>query len=202
MKLNALMDNAGARPSKKRVGRGIGSGLGKTSGRGHKGQKARAGASGSATFEGGQTPIFKRLPMVGFKNPFSKEYATVNVLEIEKAIKNNKLDAKKVIDAESLKSAGLIRRVKDGVKILGVGTVVTAINVEVVKISETAKAAIEKAGGSVKLVTKQVVAKADKAEKTVKTEKAEKAPKAEKAVKAPAKKAVAKPAAKKAAAKK
>src|SRR5574344_1718881 len=110
MKLNAIMDNLSAKQEKKRLGRGIGSGKGKTAGRGHKGQRARSGAPRSGTFEGGQSPIFRRLPQIGFTNHFAKRYATVNLGDLQKFIDAGKLDAKKLIDVKLLKECGIIRR--------------------------------------------------------------------------------------------
>src|SRR5438874_11070262 len=118
MKLNELKDNKGARQGRVRVGRGIGSGLGKTAGRGQKGQKARSGVS-IAGFEGGQMPLHMRLPKRGFNNIFRKDYAEVNLWRIAQAIEAKKLDPKKPIDGEALIKAGVVRRIKDGVRLLG-----------------------------------------------------------------------------------
>ena len=150
MKLNALMDNFGARSNVKRVGRGIGSGLGKTSGRGHKGQKARAGSRKQATFQGGQMPILRRFPKFGFNNPFAKTYATINLGDIEKFIASGKIDAKKEITLESLMAAKLLNRANDGLKVLAKGEIKTAVNVVATKWSKAAEEAIVKAGGSIK----------------------------------------------------
>lgn len=151
MKLNELRDNPGARPEKKRVGRGIGSGLGKTSGRGVKGQKARSGVSIGA-FEGGQMPIYRRLPKRGFTNIFAKEVATVNVGMIQKFIDEKRLDTSKDINAEVLVQAGLLRSTKLPVKVLGKGELKAKINLHVNAFSESAKQLIEKAGGSLTVV--------------------------------------------------
>lgn len=150
MKLNALMDNYGARSDVKRVGRGMASGYGKTAGRGTKGQKARAGSRKQATFQGGQMPILRRFPKFGFNNPFHKEYATINLGDIEKFIASGKIDAKKEITMETLMAAKIINREMDGLKILAKGEIKSAINVVADKWSKAAEAAIVKAGGSIK----------------------------------------------------
>ena len=120
MKLNDLRDNPGARKSRVRVGRGIGSGLGKTAGRGQKGQTSRSGVSING-FEGGQMPLHMRLPKRGFNNPFAKDYAELNIGAIQKAVDAKKLDAKATLDQAALREAGLVRGGKDGVRILGKG---------------------------------------------------------------------------------
>ncbi|GBQ93383.1 50S ribosomal protein L15 [Acetobacter nitrogenifigens DSM 23921 = NBRC 105050] len=149
MNLNELRDNDGARYRKKRLGRGIGSGKGKTSGKGVKGQKAREGVSLNG-FEGGQLPLYRRMPKRGFKNIFRKEYAPVNLAAIEKAITDGKLDAGSV-NEEALRKAGLVGTGKyAGVRLLGVGELTRAVTIEVAGASATAIAAVEKAGGSVK----------------------------------------------------
>lgn len=150
MKLNALMDNFGARKDTKRVGRGMASGYGKTSGRGNKGQKARAGSRKQATFQGGQMPILRRFPKFGFNNPFHKEYATINLGDIEKFIASGKIDAKKEITLDSLMAAKIINRKMSGLKVLAKGEIKSAINVVADKWSKAAEAAIVKAGGSIK----------------------------------------------------
>ena len=150
MKLNALMDNKGARADVKRVGRGMASGYGKTAGRGTKGQKARAGSRKQATFQGGQMPILRRFPKFGFNNPFAKEYVTINLGEIEKFIATGRIDPKEVISIEYLLAQKIINRKKDGLKILGAGEIKSAVNVVAAKWSKTAEAAIVKAGGSIK----------------------------------------------------
>ncbi len=150
MKLNALMDNFGARKDTKRVGRGMASGYGKTAGRGNKGQKARAGSRKQATFQGGQMPILRRFPKFGFNNPFHKEYATINLGDIEKFIASGKIDAKKEITIDSLLAAKIINRKLDGLKVLAKGEIKSAINVVADKWSKAAEAAIVKAGGSIK----------------------------------------------------
>lgn len=148
MKLNELRDNPGAHKPAKRVGRGAGSGLGKTAGKGHKGQSARSGVAING-FEGGQMPIHRRLPKRGFKNPFRKEFAPVNVGSIQAAIDAGKLDAKKRIDIAALQAAGLVGRVRDGVRLLANGELKAKVKVDVSGASAAAIAAVEKAGGSV-----------------------------------------------------
>ena len=148
MKLNELRDNPGARLKFKRLGRGIGSGKGKTSGKGVKGQKAREGVSLNG-FEGGQLPIYRRLPKRGFHNMFRKEYAPVNVGAIEKAIEAGKLDAATPITEQSLEAAGLVRLAKvAGVRLLGMGEITRPITITVSGASATAAAAGQAAGGT------------------------------------------------------
>jgi large subunit ribosomal protein L15 len=152
MKLNELRDNPGARPKSKRLGRGIGSGKGKTSGRGVKGQKAREGVSLNG-FEGGQLPIYRRLPKRGFRNIFRKVFAPINLDSLEKAVESGKLDAGQTITEASLKAAGLIGTGKiDGVRLLARGEVTRALTISVSGASVAAVAAIEKAGGKVELI--------------------------------------------------
>ncbi len=150
MKLNALMDNYGARSNVKRVGRGIGTGMGKTSGRGNKGQKSRSGSRKQATFQGGQMPILRRFPKFGFNNPFAKTYTTINLGDIEKFIASGKIDAKSPITMESLLAAKVINRTNDGLKVLAKGEIKTAVNIVADKWSKSAEAAIVKAGGTIK----------------------------------------------------
>ncbi|MDH4990016.1 50S ribosomal protein L15 [Aquamicrobium lusatiense] len=150
MKLNELRDNEGATPSKKRVGRGIGSGLGKTGGRGVKGQKSRSGVAING-FEGGQMPLYRRLPKRGFKNIFAKSYSVVSLERIQTAIDAGKLDAKEVVTADVLVKAGVVRRVKDGVRILSGGELKAKVAFDVAGASKAAVEKIEKAGGSIKL---------------------------------------------------
>ena len=150
MKLNALMDNLGARQNASRVGRGIGSGSGKTSGRGHKGQKARSGSRKQATFQGGQMPILRRFPKFGFNNPFAKEYVTINLGDIEKFIASGKIDAKSPITMETLLAAKIINRKLSGLKVLAKGEIKTSVNIIADKWSKAAEEAIVKAGGSIK----------------------------------------------------
>ena len=148
MRLNEIRDNGGARRNRKRVGRGTGSGTGKTSGRGHKGQKSRSGVSING-FEGGQMPITRRLPKRGFTNIFRKRYDVVNVGLIQEAIDAKRLDAGKTIDAAALNAAGLVGKPRDGVRLLGHGEITAKVTVEVAGASAGALAAVEKAGGSV-----------------------------------------------------
>ena len=150
MKLNELRDNEGATHSRKRLGRGIGSGTGKTGGRGVKGQKARSGVAING-FEGGQMPLYRRLPKRGFNNISSKSFATVSLGRIQAAIDAKKLDAKETVDAAALVKAGVIRRVKDGVRVLSDGELKAKVSFDVAGASKAALEKIEKAGGSVKL---------------------------------------------------
>ena len=160
MKLNELRDNPGARKSRVRVGRGIGSGLGKTAGRGQKGQKSRSGVAVKG-FEGGQMPLHMRLPKRGFNNPFGKDFAEVNLGMVQKFIDEGKLDGKKLIDHEALKAAGLARGGKDGVRLLGKGELTTKVSFKVAGASKGAIEAVEKAGGKVEVI--EVVTAAEKA---------------------------------------
>jgi len=150
MKLNDLRDNEGATHSKKRLGRGIGSGSGKTGGRGVKGQKSRSGVAING-FEGGQMPLYRRLPKRGFNNIFAKSFAVVSLARIQAAIDAKKLDAKEAVTAEALVKAGVIRRVKDGVRVLSDGELKAKLAFDVAGASKAAIEKIEKAGGSVKL---------------------------------------------------
>ena len=151
MKLNEIADNAGSRKKRMRVGRGIGSGKGKQSGRGGKGQTARSGVRIKG-FEGGQMPLHRRLPKRGFWNPFSTDYNEVNLGRVQAAVDAGKLDAAKAVTIESLIAAGVISKPRDGVKILGNGELKAKLAFEVAAASKSAQAAIEKAGGSVKLL--------------------------------------------------
>ena len=151
MNLNDIRDNPGARKSRMRVGRGIGSGKGKTAGRGQKGQKSRSGVAVKG-FEGGQMPLHMRIPKRGFTNAmFKKDYAEVNLGMVQKAIDAGKLDANAVIDHAALKAAGLARGGKDGVRLLGKGELKGKASFRVAGISKGAREAVEKAGGSVEL---------------------------------------------------
>ena len=154
MKLNEIRDNNGARKSRMRVGRGIGSGKGKTAGRGQKGAKARSGVSVNG-FEGGQMPLHMRIPKRGFNNIFAKDYAEVNLGLVQKFIDAGKLDAKQVVDQAALQAAGLARGGKDGVRLLGKGEFTAKAKFAVNGVSAGAKAAVEKAGGSVELPAAQ-----------------------------------------------
>jgi len=160
MNLNELRDNPGARLKFKRLGRGIGSGKGKTSGKGVKGQKAREGVSLNG-FEGGQLPIYRRLPKRGFHNLFRKEYAPVNLGALDAAIEAGKIDGAQPITEATLFAAGLATNNKDGIRLLAEGKITRAITITVSGASATAKAAVEEAGGS---VTTTVVPKAAPAE--------------------------------------
>ncbi|MCA0401260.1 MAG: 50S ribosomal protein L15 [Proteobacteria bacterium] len=151
MKLTDLRDNEGATKNRMRVGRGIGSGKGKTGGRGVKGQKARTGVAIKG-FEGGQMPLHRRLPKRGFNNIGAKDLNEVNLGRIQEAIDAGKLDKKAAVTVESLVAAGICSRARDGVKILGVGELKAKLSFEVFRASKSAVAAIEKAGGSVKLL--------------------------------------------------
>ncbi len=150
MKLNEIKDNQGARKDRKRVARGIGSGSGKTAGRGQKGQKSRSGVAVRG-FEGGQMPLYRRLPKRGFKNPFAKVFAVVNLDTIQKAIDAGKLNAEDVSVA-SLQAAGIVSKALDGVRLLARGAVTSKVNVSVNSASKAAVAAVEKAGGKVNIV--------------------------------------------------
>jgi large subunit ribosomal protein L15 len=149
MKLNELSDNKGARKNRMRVGRGIGSGKGKTAGRGVKGQKARSGVTGIRQYEGGQMPLYMRLPKRGFNKPNREAFVEVNVGRLQAAVDAGKLDAGKTIDAAALTEAGVIRRPKNGIRLLGVGELKSKLTLVVAHASAGAKAAVEKAGGSV-----------------------------------------------------
>ncbi len=158
MKLNEISDNAGSRKGRMRIGRGIGSGKGKTGGRGGKGQTARTGVRIKG-FEGGQMPLHRRLPKRGFNNIFALKLNEVNLGRVQEAIEKGSLDAKDVVDAEALVRAGVLRRAKHGVRLLGKGEIKVALQFAVFGASKSAVAAVEKAGGSVKILAPQ---KADK----------------------------------------
>ncbi|MFI4934835.1 MAG: 50S ribosomal protein L15 [Caulobacterales bacterium] len=147
VKLNELSPRPGSTKNRMRVGRGPGSGKGKTAGRGVKGQKARSGVA-IAGFEGGQMPLHMRMPKRGFNNPFAKQLAEVNFWRLEQAIAAGKLDPKKPVDGEALVKAGVLRRVKDGVKLLGTGELKSKLKLTVYAASASARAAVEKAGGT------------------------------------------------------
>ena len=213
MRLNELSDNPGATKNRLRVGRGVGSGKGKTAGRGVKGQKSRSGVSING-FEGGQMPIYMRLPKRGFNKPNRKRWAELSIANVNRAIEAGKLDAKTNYDAAALVEAGVLRRSKDGVRLIGAGKLSKAVKLTVSGATPGAIKAVEAAKGSVTVLDEETVyrAKGEKADKSGKTSKADKktaAPKAEKPVakpkaekkappkKAPAKKAAAPKAAKK-----
>jgi large subunit ribosomal protein L15 len=151
MKLSDIADNAGSRKKRMRVGRGIGSGKGKQAGRGGKGQTARSGVRIKG-FEGGQMPLHRRLPKRGFHNIFRLEFAEINLDRIQDAIDAKVLDAKETINAESLVKSRVLRRSKDGVRLLGRGEIKVKLNIEVHGASKSAIAAVEKAGGTVKIL--------------------------------------------------
>jgi large subunit ribosomal protein L15 len=184
MRLNEISDRPGATQSKKRVGRGIGSGLGKTSGRGQKGQKSRSGVAVKG-FEGGQMPLHRRLPKRGFTNIFAKDVNEVNLGTVQAAIDTKKLDPKNPITVQALQDAGLIKRARDGVRLLGDGELKTKATFEVTGASSGAVKAVEAAGGSVTITPMpQRTAKGDCEGKPKKERKA--------AARSPAKKAAAK----------
>ena len=151
MKLSDIADNAGSRKKRMRVGRGIGSGKGKTAGRGGKGQTARSGVRIKG-FEGGQMPIHRRLPKRGFTNIFRVEFAEINLDRIQQAVDSKLIDVKETVNAESLVKSGALRRAKDGVRLLGRGELKARLTVEVHGASKSAIAAVEKAGGTVKIL--------------------------------------------------
>ncbi len=151
MKLNEVRNNPGAHKRKTKVGRGSSSGLGKTSGRGVKGAKARTGTKVYG-FEGGQMPLHMRIPKRGFNNIFANDFSEVNIGRLQKAVDEKRLDASAVITAEVLRKAGLIHKSRDGVRLLGKGEITAKLNLEVAGASAGAKAAVEKAGGSVRTV--------------------------------------------------
>lgn len=153
MKLNDLRDNPGARKKRMVVGRGIGSGKGKTSGRGVKGQKARTGVS-IRGFEGGQMPLHRRIPKRGFNNIFAKDYAELNLGRLQAAIESGKVDAKQPITSQSLMTSGVVAKAKDGVRILGKGELKAKVDLTVAGASKAAIEAIEKAGGKITLTAK------------------------------------------------
>ena len=149
MRLNELRDNSNSTKSRQRVGRGIGSGTGKTAGRGHKGQKSRSGGKVAVGFEGGQMPLYRRLPKRGFNNPFRKNYSIINLGDIQNALDKRKLDPQLTIDTETLLEAGLVKSSNDGVCLLGKGKIITKINIHVARASKSAITAVENVGGDV-----------------------------------------------------
>jgi large subunit ribosomal protein L15 len=151
MKLNEITDNPGAHKKRVRIGRGIGSGVGKTGGRGGKGQTARSGVRIKG-FEGGQMPLHRRLPKRGFNKPFGLKFNQVNLDRVQQAIDAKKLDIAAVVDAEALIKAGVLRRAKDGVRLLGMGELKSKVKFSVWGASKSAVAAVEKAGGSVTIL--------------------------------------------------
>lgn len=155
MKLNELRDNAGATKKRMRVGRGPGSGKGKTAGRGIKGQKSRSGVAISA-YEGGQMPLYMRLPKRGFNKPNRKKFAVVNLGIIQKFIDAKKLDAKSEITEDAMVAAGIVRRKLDGIRVLGKGTFSAKVKLAVTGASKSAVEAVEKAGGSLSVTSGSV----------------------------------------------
>lgn len=188
MNLNQIAENPGARKSRIRVGRGIGSGKGKTCGRGEKGQKSRTGVAIKG-FEGGQMPLYMRLPKRGFKNIFAKSLNEVNLDRLQQAVDAKKLDDKKPVTEQVLLEAGVIRRLRDGTRILGNGAIKAKLNLEVTGASKSAIAAVEKAGGKVTIVENKPAPKAEKATEKKASPKKAVAEKETPAKKAPAKKA-------------
>jgi large subunit ribosomal protein L15 len=151
MKLSDIADNAGSRKKRMRVGRGIGSGKGKQAGRGGKGQTARSGVRIKG-FEGGQMPLHRRLPKRGFNNIFKLDFAEINLDRLQEAIDAKLIDVKETVTAESLVKTGVLRRAKDGLRLLGRGELKAKLNIEVYGASKSAIAAVEKAGGTVKIL--------------------------------------------------
>ena len=154
MQLNQISDEAKAKKKRKRVGRGRSSGLGKTCGKGQKGQKSRSGVSLNG-FEGGQMPLFRRLPKRGFKNIFRKKYREINLGRIQREIDTKKIDVSKIINEDVLQRVGLIKTSQDGVRLLGKGELASKIKIEVVGASKAAVKAVEKLGGSVSILEKK-----------------------------------------------
>jgi large subunit ribosomal protein L15 len=153
MKLNQLSDNAGARKGRMRIGRGIGSGKGKTGGRGGKGQTARTGVHIKG-FEGGQMPLHMRMPKRGFNNIFRRDFAVVNLGQLQAAVDAGRIDAGQTITGDALQKAGVVRQVRDGIRVLGMGELKAALTIEAAGASKSAVAAVEKAGGRLLLPPK------------------------------------------------
>ncbi len=151
MKLNELSPKEGSTKTSRRIGRGIGSSKGKTGGRGVKGQKARSGVAVKG-FEGGQMPLYRRLPKVGFTSFGAKEYTTLSLAGLQAAIDNKKIDTKGQIDENALVKAKIVRRKKDGIRLLGTGELTSKVSLKISGATATAKAAVEKAGGSIELI--------------------------------------------------
>lgn len=170
MQLNQLRDKPGATGKRTRIGRGAGSGKGKTGGRGYKGQKSRSGVAVKG-FEGGQMPIYRRLPKRGFNALNSKEYSVINVGRLQKAVDAGRLDSKGAIDGAALEAAGLVRARRDGIRLLAAGEVTTKLTLTVDYASPAAVAAVEKAGGSVTLTAPQKVETSAKTGKPAKAKK-------------------------------
>jgi large subunit ribosomal protein L15 len=187
MRLNELKDNAGAHKTRVRIGRGIGSGMGKQGGRGGKGQTARSGVA-IGGFEGGQMPLHRRLPKRGFNKWRPEHYNEINTGALQKAVDEGRLKAGQTVDVAALVEAGILRRPKDGLRVLGHGDLTTKLAITANHASASAKAAVEKAGGSIKLIVKKVLeADVTKAKKTA----AKKAAKLGGTAKKPAKEATA-----------
>lgn len=163
MRLNDIRDNAGAKRTRVRIGRGIGSGVGKTGGRGGKGQTARAGVA-IGGFEGGQMPLHRRLPKRGFNKWRPKDFNEINVGALQKAVDDKRIDATKPIDVASLVAAGVLRRPKDGLRLLGSGELTAKLTLTVDHATASARAAVEKAGGAITLIERKVLA-ADEAKR-------------------------------------
>ena len=161
MELNTLKDNKGATSSLKRVGRGTGSGIGKTSGKGHKGQKSRSGVSING-FEGGQMPIHRRLPKRGFKKYNRKTYKILNLGDIQNIIDKGKIDPKKEINNEMIISSGIFSNIKDGIRVLARGEIKNKVNIIVNGASKTAIDKVKKAGGSITILQKKEITKDSK----------------------------------------
>ncbi len=174
MRLNEIKDNEGSKKTRVRVGRGIGSGVGKTGGRGGKGQTARSGVR-IGGFEGGQMPLHRRLPKRGFNKWRPKDYNEVNVGALQKAIDEKRLDCTKPITVASLVEAGVLRRAKDGLRLLGEGELKAKLDLTVDHATANAIAAVEKAGGSIKLIVKKVLAADETKRKKTAAKKAAKA---------------------------
>ncbi len=156
MQLNEIKDKHGSRKSRVRIGRGIGSGVGKTGGRGGKGQTARSGVA-IGGFEGGQMPLHRRLPKRGFNKWRRKDYNEINIGTLQQAIDDKRIDGSKPLDIEALVTAGLLRRGKDGLRLLGGGEIKAKLSLTVDHATASARAAVEKAGGSVKIIEKKVL---------------------------------------------
>ncbi len=156
MRLNDIQDNAGSKKTRVRIGRGIGSGVGKTGGRGGKGQTARSGVR-IGGFEGGQMPLHRRLPKRGFNKWRPKDYNEINIGDLQEAVDAKRLDASKPITVASLVAAGVLRRAKDGLRLLGGGELKTKLTLTIDHASASAKAAVEKAGGSIKVIELKVL---------------------------------------------
>ncbi len=153
MKLNEIKDNVGSSKTRVRVGRGVGSGLGKTCGKGQKGQKSRSGVA-IGGFEGGQMPLYRRLPKRGFTNIFAKDYAELNIQTIQAFVDAGKLDVSKVLTEDVLVEAGVVRRALDGIKLLGKGEIKSKVNLQITGATKSAVEAIAKHGGTVEILKK------------------------------------------------